>query len=162
MSTYFISDTHFGHTNIIRYCNRPFASAEEMDEEMIRRWNERVKPEDTVWHLGDFALAKYDRVRELVWRLNGDKYLLMGNHDRHSKKKYQDAGFSFVFQGYKPLIFVAPEIALSHRPQEVAPRPRPWLHGHVHNAPDTQPGVYNISVERTDYRPVTLEEILAR
>lgn len=65
MSTvFFTADPHFGHTNIIRYENRPFASAEEMDQELIRRWNETVSPEDTVYLLGDFSFYRKEKPRD--------------------------------------------------------------------------------------------------
>ncbi len=59
MSLYFTSDTHFGHKNIIQTCNRPFASVDEMDEAMVARWNQRVGPDDTVFHLGDFCFRNF-------------------------------------------------------------------------------------------------------
>lgn len=80
METFFTADTHFGHKNIIKYCNRPFGSVEEMDEEMIRRWNMVVKPGDKVWHLGDFSYCCHN-AREIRKRLNGRILLIKGNHD---------------------------------------------------------------------------------
>ena len=71
------SDTHYGHANIIRFCDRPFASSEEMDEALIANFNERVKPGDTVYHLGDFSFAK-DPAR-VFRRLNGTIHLVLGN-----------------------------------------------------------------------------------
>lgn len=83
MATFFTSDTHFGHANIIRYCSRPFASTQEMDESMIANWNAVVRPDDEVWHLGDFAHgADGKHVRAVFHRLNGVKRLVVGNHDR--------------------------------------------------------------------------------
>jgi calcineurin-like phosphoesterase family protein len=76
------SDTHWGHANIIRYCNRPFGSVSEMDETMIANWNAVVRPEDEIWHLGDFAHgADAKHVRSVFHRLNGIKRLVIGNHD---------------------------------------------------------------------------------
>ena len=72
MSTvFFTADPHFGHTNIIRYENRPFASAEEMDQELIRRWNETVSPEDTVYLLGDFSFYGKEKSTEILSALQG-------------------------------------------------------------------------------------------
>jgi calcineurin-like phosphoesterase family protein len=82
---HFTADTHFGHGNIIRYCHRPFASMEKMDETMRINWNLRVKPEDTVYVLGDFMFTKQkggQDVAELLRSLNGKKHLIEGNHDR--------------------------------------------------------------------------------
>ncbi len=78
MTVWFTSDTHFAHRNVIEFCKRPFASIEEMDEEIIRRWNERVEPGDRVYHLGDFAFGDHD---PYLSRLNGMKNLVIGNHD---------------------------------------------------------------------------------
>lgn len=77
------SDTHFGHSNIIRYCNRPFANANEMDKGMIARWNERVKSDDIVFHLGDFAFSNEQRILEIMDQLVfGELFIVPGNHDQ--------------------------------------------------------------------------------
>jgi calcineurin-like phosphoesterase family protein len=78
---FFISDTHFGHANIIRYSNRPFKDVPHMNEELIRRWNSVVSPNDEVFHLGDVALGPKDQWDGLLTRLNGVKYLIIGNHE---------------------------------------------------------------------------------
>ena len=79
---FFTSDHHFGHKNIIKFSNRPFASVEEMDETMIERWNEKVNPEDEVYHLGDVALCSPSKLRKILARLNGKIYLIKGNHEK--------------------------------------------------------------------------------
>jgi calcineurin-like phosphoesterase family protein len=80
MTIYFTSDTHFYHTNTLRYCGRPFFTRQQCDEAMIARWNSIVKPEDTVYHLGDVAMHIKPMARILP-RLNGRKILIVGNHD---------------------------------------------------------------------------------
>lgn len=82
MTTWFTSDHHFYHKNIIRYCARPFAIAEEMDRAMEDNWRALVKPGDTVYHLGDFALGKPWVAAALLQRLPGRKILIRGNHDK--------------------------------------------------------------------------------
>lgn len=77
---YFTSDPHYWHANVIRYCTRPFASVDEMNGAMIKNWNDIVKPEDTVYCLGDFSLA-FRPVEAYSGLLNGTKYLVPGNHD---------------------------------------------------------------------------------
>ena len=80
---FFTADTHFGHTNIIRYCQRPFRSIEEHDATLITNWNAAVRPDDEVYVLGDFIFAKnVEEVESVTKRLNGRKYLVRGNHDR--------------------------------------------------------------------------------
>ena len=78
---FFTSDHHFGHRNIIRYANRPFSSVEEMNEVMIERWNEKVQPQDVVYHLGDFALCSQNETAAILDRLNGQIRLIKGNHE---------------------------------------------------------------------------------
>ncbi len=78
---WFTSDHHFGHNAIIEYAKRPFSNAEEMDEIMIQKWNEKVSSKDAVYYLGDLALNKTDRLREILKRLNGSIFLIKGNHE---------------------------------------------------------------------------------
>ena len=80
-NVWFIADTHFGHSKIIEYCNRPFPNADIMDFNMIQRWNEVVRKDDKVYHLGDFALGNKEQVASIVEQLNGKIYLVKGNHD---------------------------------------------------------------------------------
>lgn len=79
---YFTSDTHFGHKNIIEYCGRPFKTVEEMNQTMIDNWNALVKPEDTIYHIGDVSFMKQEESYKVVHQLNGHKILIRGNHDR--------------------------------------------------------------------------------
>ena len=81
MATYFTSDTHFGHKNIIELAKRPYTDCETMDEALIANWNSRVNPNDTVWHLGDFAWKKSIGPESYLKRLNGKISLVWGNHD---------------------------------------------------------------------------------
>lgn len=81
-NNYFISDTHFGHANVIQYSNRPFVDVQDMDAAMIDRWNSVVKKDDNVYHLGDFAFSSEARIEEILKQLNGKKYLIFGNHDK--------------------------------------------------------------------------------
>jgi calcineurin-like phosphoesterase family protein len=79
---FFTSDHHFGHTNILKFCNRPFESIEEMNETLIHKWNEKISPDDEVYYLGDFAMTKDNAlVASILDRLHGTKYLIVGNHE---------------------------------------------------------------------------------
>lgn len=82
MSVFILSDTHWGHANILKYTTRPFKDVNHMDEELIRRWNARVTNQDTVYHLGDFSFGNPDKY---IPRLNGKIFLVPGNHDRVNK-----------------------------------------------------------------------------
>lgn len=78
---FFTADHHFGHANIIRFTNRPFRDLDEMNEELIKRWNEKVGKEDFVYHLGDVSLGKPDFTKEVLDQLNGKIFLIKGNHE---------------------------------------------------------------------------------
>jgi predicted phosphohydrolase len=82
MSIFFTADTHFGHANVIKYAKRPFASAHDMNMELVRRWNEVVQPKDTVYHLGDVGLCPPNSLQRILERLNGTIHLVIGNHDK--------------------------------------------------------------------------------
>ena len=88
--TYLVSDTHFNHSNIIKDCSRPFSNIEEMNKVIIDNWNNIVDKEDTVYHLGDFGFGTKEELKEIFDKLNGKKYLIMGNHDRRVGKKYYE------------------------------------------------------------------------
>lgn len=141
------SDTHFDHAKIIEYCNRPFKDVNEMNETMIRNWNRVVRQEDTVYHLGDFALTSANRYEYFLNRLNGNIVLILGNHDK-SVNRMKELGFPEV---YKNMLIVDGKI-LTHVPISIkgrvcinvsvdnwqfAPIPMPKvrnviLSGHVH------------------------------
>src|SRR3990172_2849797 len=84
---FFTSDTHFYHQNIIKYCKRPFKYADEMNEVMIKNWNNTITDDDEVYHLGDFALCSPTGAENIVRRLKGKKYLIRGNHDHKNVLK---------------------------------------------------------------------------
>lgn len=158
MAVYFIADTHFSEENIIRYENRPFVSAEEMTQSLIRNWNERVRKEDKVYVLGDFGAAGQEK--GILEQLKGNKYLVKGNHDTCSNDYYRQAGFQEVYDC--PIILEGFWI-LSHEPLYVNENmPYANLFGHVHNSPlfkDYSRQHYCVTVERTGYAPVSFEEI---
>ena len=159
--TFVIADTHFGHTNIIKYENRPFINAVEMDKTLIANWNETVGEGDTVYHLGDFAMCSGERMREIVGRLRGRKVLIKGNHDEKSCKWYMDAGFDEV--STHPIIF-REWIVMSHEPPAYISEHIPYfyLYGHVHGT-QMYPAICKqsacVCVERWDYRPVDMDAI---
>jgi calcineurin-like phosphoesterase family protein len=184
MNTWFTSDMHFGHANIIRYSNRPFRDLDHMHAGLIDRWNEVVQPEDTVWVLGDVAMGIIDESLAFVGRLNGHKLLLAGNHDRcwafHGPKhepwiqRYQDAGFDGIHQGQMPLDVEGHTVELCHFPyrgdsqyEDRYLEARPvdngaWLlHGHVHETWKQWGRMINVGCDVWDYRPVAASELAA-
>ena len=159
MNTWFIADTHFGHTNIIEYDNRPFKSVREMDKTMIKNWNKVVKGGDIVYHLGDFNMGKSDRTLELMNKLNGRKILIKGNHDHKSDNWWRDVGFEKVYD--KPIIWHEYYI-LSHKPLETQlTRGFPFvnIHGHIHTNQLMGEQFINVGVMHWDYTPVNFKEI---
>lgn len=160
---WFTSDTHFGHAKVIEYCDRPFNDIHEMDRKLIKRWNTKVKKGDLVWHLGDFALASKEYVADIVSHLHGEIRLIKGNHDTRSSQWFRDIGFSQV---YDYPIIVDEFIVLSHNPMPFVPSTGMInLYGHIHNSLMFETwGKWCacMCVERHDYAPVHMKEIVAR
>ena len=162
---YLISDTHFNHKNILAYENRPFNSVSDMNNQLIKRWNEIVAPDDTVYHLGDFALGSAHDLDWLINSLNGHKILIRGNHDHSSRNRYLNAGFEGVMP-FLVLQYNGRSILLTHTP-DGHPEIQHDLHfyGHVHSkGMDLFPTIARngacLCVERWNYEPVPLDEVI--
>jgi len=162
---YTIGDTHFNHVNIIKYCDRPFYDVFQMNERIIYNWNCVVGENDLVIHVGDFVFGhnRYEdySAQEIMERLNGDKILIKGNHDRMSLSKYRNMGFKEVHKkSYEIDNFI-----FTHRPVPAAlcTYDQQNIHGHVHNnwGPNIRTDMYhlNVSCEVTDYTPVSLDKL---
>jgi calcineurin-like phosphoesterase family protein len=158
MKFFAIADLHFGHTNIIKYCDRPFEDTDEMDRVLIKNWNETVSNNDTVLVLGDVGFGSKEYIASLIKQLNGKKILIMGNHDNWSEQTYRDMGFHTVSRF--PILW-NDFYLLSHAPL-ILSETTPYfnLYGHVHNDSryvDTASSKC-VSVERIGYRPFFLFE----
>jgi len=173
-TTFLISDTHFGHEKTCTVFKRedgsplrPFASAEEMDEAMVERWNAKVRPTDKVYHLGDVVINR--RFLHILGRLNGDKVLIRGNHDIFKLEDYTP--YFRDIRGYD----VKNGMILSHIPVHTDSIERFGcnIHGHLHAnrvmrvrhtgaAPEIDPRYHCVCVEHTDYAPISLEEVYER
>lgn len=163
MSRVFLtSDHHWGHRNMLLYENRPFISIEEMNEVFVRNWNEVVKKNDLVYHLGDVSMTKYGF--EHTKQLNGRKILIKGNHDLLKPGVYLEV-FDDI-RAYKEMN----NYLLSHIPVHPMQKYRYKgnIHGHLHSkrvlSEDGNVDVwyYNVSVEHTNYTPILFEEVLKR
>lgn len=174
-SVFLVSDTHFGHTGVCRFTRndgvtklRPWDDADEMDEEMVRRWNDRVGPNDKVYHLGDVVINR--KALPILNRLNGDKVLIRGNHDIFKDEDYTP--YFRSLRGYH----VMNGMILSHIPvhPESLGRFGVNIHGHLHanrvmrdlavcgrlDVVDTR--YHCVCVEQTDFAPILFEDVIAR
>lgn len=147
------ADEHLGHHNIIRYCNRPFVTVTEMDETIIANHNSVVKPGDTVYHVGDFALNNnYVFVQDhYIRRLNGDHVFLEGSHDKWLKRARQICEFRDGEQ----------VIVLCHYAMRVWPKSHygSWqAHGHSHGGLPSIGKQYDVGVDNNNFFPVSLTQ----
>lgn len=171
MNQWFISDTHFGHANIIKYSNRPYKDVDEMNSLMVQEWNKLVKPEDEVYHNGDFAFMQYEEFRKLTWRLNGRIYLQLGNHDKMIIQHRQDIlkqGKIVSIENYRELKTAGKMIVLFHYGQRVWNKSHHGsihLYGHSHGSLPPHGLSVDAGVDckeiTHEYRPVHLDEVLA-
>lgn len=170
---WFTSDHHFGHEAIIRHCRRPFRDVENMNTEMTWRWNVTVAPNDTVYYLGDFSLERPEEWGKIVYRLNGRKLLVPGNHDRvRVSKRGEKRASGFEVLGDNIIVTIEDRaLWLNHYPSASDDprhllRPAPpgeydvALCGHVHGAWTVNAGVVNVGVDVWDFRPISLAQIL--
>lgn len=159
-NTWIISDTHFGHANIIKYCGRPY----NHNSIMLDHWRRMIKPTEYVLHLGDVTVWYRSHVRwaSEVKSLPGKKFLIRGNHDEQwTDKQWRTiAGFTVSEQ------FIYDRILFSHEPAMPSPQWDVNIHGHTHgHSPyrqyeKLQATYYNASIEGMHYKPVRLGEIL--
>lgn len=164
MATFFTADTHFGHDNIRKFCDRPFDSADEMDAALIENWNAAVGPKDDVYHLGDFAFRAAQRVPEYLQLLNGRIHLIIGNHDA-PELRHKPGGFASVYD-LRTIKLNGRKITLCHYAMRVWPASHrgTWhLYGHSHgNLPDDPKSrSFDIGVDCHDYRPLSFDEVEA-
>lgn len=166
-----ISDTHWGHENIIKFCNRPFSNLTEMNEAMVENWNRVVKPQDKVYHLGDVYFGK--RGQGYLKRLNGHKRLVIGNHDEGTDPEILD-NFDKIsawrmFPEFGLLLTHVPVYAGAFGEDHAEGRRSKYsinVHGHLHlNTVKDQWGKNDdkryrcVSVEHINYTPINIEEL---
>lgn len=177
---FWTSDSHYFHNNILKYCNRPFETVEAMNEALVANWNSVVKPDDHVYHLGDFC---FGNVEKWNWclepgRLNGHIHLILGNHD--PERVFRDGTMfgrfdSIDFQ--KILIIEGWTVILNHFPflsfSNNLDHKVMQLFGHIHSGPDgignvmtggkeLQWNQYDVGVDNNNYTPVSWAQIKER
>ena len=174
-AVFLVSDTHFGHAGVCKFMRddgftklRPWDNPEEMDEEMVKRWNETVRPNDKVYHLGDVVINR--KALNIMRRLNGDKVLIRGNHDIFRLEDYTP--FFRDIRGYH----VMNGMILSHIPvhEESLGRFGTNIHGHLHanrvkmkdpfgyRESVVDPRYRCVCVEQTDFRPILFEDVIKK
>lgn len=145
------SDTHFGHRKVVEF--RPYASVEEHDRDLIARWNAVVRPNDTVWHLGD---VYFNEGHLALAELNGLKKLVMGNHDTHPLDVY-NSHFVKIYGAFAYRGCILTHIPV--HPMSVA-RWAKNLHGHMHAATIDDPRYVCVSLEQTGYAPILMDRVI--
>lgn len=174
-SVFLVSDTHFGHAGVCRFTRddgvtkiRPWTDPDEMDEAMVEKWNETVKPTDKVYHLGDVVINR--KALKIMHRLNGDKVLIRGNHDIFRDDEYREH-----FRELRAY-HVMNGMILSHIPlhPDSLGRFGVNIHGHLHTNRVMKPMLHNrgvevidpryhcVCVEQTDFRPILFEDVIQR
>lgn len=161
---WFISDTHFFHTNILKFQDdkgnriRPFKDLDEMHSRIVYNWNKAIQPSDFVYHLGDVTFQYHKPFQELMWSLNGDKRLIVGNHDK-LKQEGLLKHFSKVmlWHGFKEQNFTAIHIPIQQRSLRDG---NYCVHGHEHQNPPKDYHCLSVCVELRDYKPVHIETLV--
>lgn len=170
---FFTSDTHFNHTNIIDYCQRPFRNVYDMNETIIANWNNIVGPDDIVFHLGDCCLGGADEWNRILDRLNGKICLILGNHDLKNIRqglidRFKHAAMLMCIQIGKKKIY------LNHFPYlcfDGGYNNDVWqLFGHVHSRPSNTgidasrlqylyPTQLDVGVDNNNFTPLSFEQV---
>ena len=167
MNAFFTSDPHLGHTNIIKYCNRPFISKEEMDETIIANWNRRATNDDIVYCAGDFAFGRtWEEIEYYVKRLKGKIILIKGNHDK--LKLIEKCSFHDISPvSMREIRVNEQEITISHYAMRVWNKSHygAWnLYGHSHGnlLEDLNSLSFDIGMDANNFKLLDFEEIKLR
>lgn len=166
--TFFTSDLHFFHNNVIAFCKRPYGSVEHMNESLIANWQSVVKPEDHVWFLGDFSFGSYDQTAGILRQLPGIKHLIVGNHDRKGRadKLFNRDCKEFFTDSHDYYRLKTPQgkFVLCHFPFASWERGYYNLHGHLHSPAGYQNKwrQYDVGADANNYTPLLLEDAIKR
>jgi calcineurin-like phosphoesterase family protein len=165
MSILFTSDTHFLHENIIRLSGRPYKTNEEMTESIISNWNNKVKPNDDVYHLGDFSFGNASDTLAIIKRLNGKIHFIKGNHDQVVMRNIEVLkSFVWVKDYFELRITKQLQISLFHYPineWNKIHRGAWHLYGHVHGNNNIEGKALDVGLDGplSNYTPLSFEEI---
>lgn len=163
------SDNHFFHANVIKFENRPFDDVNDMNNKMIKMWNDKVTNEDLVYIIGDFSFGKAEETNSLLKQLHGKKVLVLGNHDHFVKANNFDKNAFLEICNYKEIEFSGKTFVMCHFPFASNDNKKFQLYGHIHsNKIDglhhceykLPPNSYNVGVDVNNYQPVNLNDIL--
>ena len=170
--TWFTSDNHHRHTNILKYSNRPFTDMDDMERALIENWNRVVKPDDTVFNLGDFAFCKFNKIEEILRQLNGEHHFILGNHDQEIFKNKQyllDEGLVKSISSYREIYVGNQFINLFHYGCRVWNKSHhgAWLlYGHSHGTLPPQGKSVDVGMDadfilngERPYRPYSFYEV---
>lgn len=163
INIYFTSDTHFHHKNILNFENRPYKTVEEMNEDLIERWNSQVNDDDIVYHLGDLCLSSFENTVNILKQLKGKIILIKGNHD-HSQKftRINKMGLLHEYHEVGKVIKYKKQIIyLTHFPLEIGFRPRYWsVHGHIHSHESNWLNQINVGVDSPHFKHKPFGELV--
>lgn len=168
MGVYFTSDLHLGHSNIIKLCNRPFSDSGEMDEALIKNWNNVVTNGDTVYIIGDLIFrAQENKVEEYLARLKGKKHLIIGNHDRTWINQIDINKYFKSVENMQIIVTNHGKITLCHYPM-MSFEGKYLIYGHIHgNKSDSywsllkaMDNALNAGVEINNYKPMSFDELI--
>lgn len=180
MATFFSGDWHLGHANVLKFCNRPFKDADEMNRAIVSNWNAMVTHEDTGYILGDLTLYEWGWLESMIWRFNGNLKVVPGNHDRRWIKSYQERGPVPKLEILPPLVslrlpqsdFEAARIdqvpkciVLCHygmRVWDSSHRGSWMLFGHSHLKLPPAGLSFDVGVDGHEFRPWSLKEIATK
>lgn len=170
MISHFYSDPHFGHERIIELCGRPFENARDMNDNLVRRYNDRVSDDQTVLFVGDAFFMNFEKSKELLNSLNGTKMLVVGNHDR-SARRMAEMGFAVVAE--EMFVNIAGrDVRVNHYPyrtsdeserlHSVRPARVPGeilIHGHTHSSKKVIGTEIHVGVDAWDFAPASIGEV---
>jgi len=159
---WFTADTHFWHENILKHCDRPFENIQQMNAKLIANWNNVVKSNDTIWHLGDFSWGNLYTVQSIYNMLNGIKHIIPGNHDNvnYLKKVF---GEKFVHHGRTVIKYEGRRLVADHYAMLRWPgcrRGYKHIFGHSHGTL-CHPNVdaIDVGVDLHNYTPINIDQI---